>query len=232
VEDSGRAPTESLPLDPAEASLIASWSTSLRARGWAASSIQRAAKRVRGFARSTPNGLLQATREDIASFAMARAGGQDLETMIRTDGWRKTADALDAFYNWAEERRLLSRRHNPIRGIRRPLPVSTNGAVDVAAMRRYDTLLHSPRASRRDRAILWLLAHGLTPHEVSRLRPVDVDLDRREVRVRVPGRASRSRVVPLSEKAATVLEPWVLPRTKFGRTCAYRSIVNAWIGPS
>jgi hypothetical protein len=78
AEDSGRAPTELLPLDPADAGLIASWTTSLRARGWAPSSIERAAKRVRGLARSAPNGLLQATREDIARFALERAGGQDL----------------------------------------------------------------------------------------------------------------------------------------------------------
>jgi integrase len=142
--------------------------------------------------------------------------------MIRTDTWRKSADALDAFYRWAQRRQLLSRRHNPIRGIRRPLAVSTNGAVDGAEMRKYDKLLHCPRASHRDRAIVWLLAHGLTPHEVSRLRPADVDLERREVRVRIPGRACRSRLVPLSEKAAAVLEPWVLPRLKFGHTWLFQ----------
>jgi integrase len=222
MSETVRPPTESLPLDPADAKLIASWSAALRARGRAVSSIQRAAKRLRAFARGTRNGLLQATREDVARFAMERAGGQGLESLIRSDTWRKSADALHNFYAWAERRRLLSRRHNPIRGIRRPLPVSTNGAVDGATMRKYDKLLHCPRASRRDRAVLWLLAHGMTPAEVTRLRTADVDLERREVHVRVPGRACRSRIVPLSENAVAALSPSVLPRMKFGHTWVFQ----------
>ena len=56
------------PLHPSDVELIAAWGASLRADGYAVSSIEGAAKRLETFARRLPDGLLRATKRDVFAF--------------------------------------------------------------------------------------------------------------------------------------------------------------------
>ena len=60
-------------LNPSDTSVIDEWTAYLRSQGWAASSVERALKRLRAFARATPGGLFQATRVDVARYADRQA---------------------------------------------------------------------------------------------------------------------------------------------------------------
>jgi len=55
-------------LRPSDADLIADWGASLRAGGYAASSIAGATKRLEAFAKRLPDGLLRASKQDIVEF--------------------------------------------------------------------------------------------------------------------------------------------------------------------
>ena len=210
-------------LNPTDTSVIGEWATHLRSQGWAASSVERALKRLRAFARATPGGLFQATQMDVARFAVGQAhraavrSGRpaDVSAYGRGEGWRKTVAALRSFYSWAENVRGLGwSAGNPLRGIRRLPPVRRPGGLSPGIARWYDRLLASDIESDRDRAMVWLLAHGLRVSEVVALQPADVDLAGGRVRVR--GRRDRARTVPLSDRGIRMIAPWVSERRRGG----------------
>ena len=203
-------------LNPSDASLIEQWTTHLRSQGWAASSVERAVKRLRAFARATPGGLFQATGVHVARYAdrqalreADRAGRPaDVHAYLRGEGWRKTVAVLTGFYSWCETVRGLGwSPGNPMRGIRRLPPIRRHGGLSPALARCYDRLLALDIRSERDRALIWLVAHGLRVSEVVALRPADVDLGGGKVQVR--GRGNRARTVPLSGRGIQMLTPWV-----------------------
>lgn len=185
--------------------------------GYAASSIDRAMKRIRSFARRLPNGLLGATKRDVESFyadreALARnkhttqnavglSSGQ--VAYSRQPSWTNFLASSKQFYAWAERQGLISAALNPVRSVRQYPTVRTGVPVRPEW---YCRMLHDPSLSYREGALLWLLGHGLTPAEVRRLTPQDVDLEAQEVHVR-GARCARS--VPLSDRAVVRLRPWV-----------------------
>jgi site-specific recombinase XerD len=208
-------------LNPSDTSVIGEWATHLRSQGCAVSSVERALKRLRAFARATPGGLFQATQMDVARFAVGQAhraavrSGRpaDVSAYGRGEGWRKTVAALRSFYSWVENVRGLGwSAGNPLRGMRRFPPVRRQGAVSPALARCYDRLLALDIRSDRDRALTWLLAHGVRVSEVVALRPADVDLGGGKVGVR--GRGDRARTVPLTGRGIRMLTPWVTERQR------------------
>jgi integrase len=208
-------------LNPSDTSFIGEWATHLRSQGLAASSVERALKRLRAFARATLGGLFQATGMDVARFAVGQArraavrSGRpaDVSPYGRGEGWRKTVAVLRSFYSWAENVRGLGwSAGNPLRGMRRFPPVRRQGAVSPALAKCYDRLLALEIRSDRDRALTWLLAHGVRVSEVVALRPDDVDLGGGKVQVR--GQRDRARTVPLSGRGIQMLTPWVTERQR------------------
>jgi integrase len=83
-------------------------------------------------------------------------------------------------------------------------------AKTTGAWRRYDQVLNDPGANPRARAVLAVLALGLTVGEVMRLRFDDVDLERGELRV--GGRGARRRLIPLGPRTVERLARWVTQR--------------------
>jgi site-specific recombinase XerC len=186
--------------------LVEQWAASLAEAGMAPSAVVKAGKRVRAFAQVTHNGLLYATRDDVAAFAAARAarlhGGHadPLRATLRGRSLRQTVAALRQFYDWAAVRGLVDLRRAPTAGLRLP-PPPRRLPLGMVAARPYDHVLHAP-GPPRDVALVWLLAFGLTPQEITTLRPADVDLEGREVRL-------PHRTMPLSPRAVGALRPWV-----------------------
>jgi site-specific recombinase XerD len=218
-------------LRPADADLVSEWAATLLANGYASSSVDRAAKRLRAFARSTPNGLLRAAKSDVYAFyrkqealllqrqAAGEAAGLEPVHMayFRHPTWTQFESCARQFYLWAERRGLIPRALNPVRGLRHYPPVRTGISVQP---RWYCRLLHDPSLDRREAALLWLLGHGLTPAEVLRLTPGDVDLEAQEVQIRGPRCV---RVVPLSEAGVARFAPWVRGKRWQGRRWLFPS---------
>jgi site-specific recombinase XerD len=208
-------------LNPSDSSFIDEWTAYLKSQGWAASSVERAVKRLRAFAKATPGGLFQATRMDVARYAdrqalreAVRAGRPaHFHAYLRGEGWRKIVAALRGFYSWCENVRGLGwSAGNPLRGMRRFPPVRRQGGVSRALARCYDRLLALEIRSDRDRALTWLLAHGLRVSEVVALQPADVDLGGGKVRVR--GRRDRTRLVPIGARGIQMIRAWVTERQR------------------
>lgn len=139
--------------------------------------------------------LLRARPEDIVAF-LARARHP------RTRN-RELAD-LKAFYRFLRERGLRS--VDPTSGITRireprnlPRPLPHRHAVLLLAA--------APSVSRRAHVVVaTLLYAGLRRAEACGLMVADVDLDSRELRVM--GKGSKERVVPMAGKLAVVLSAW------------------------
>ena len=223
-----RPPTREI--QAADDELINAWGAALRAEGYAEASIDRASKRLRSFARRLPNGLIKATQGDVVTFYREREGiarqrlaarGEALRparvVYARHPGWTSFVACIKQFYAWAERRGLMCQAMNPLRGIRQ-YPVAR---TDVAVRPEwYCRMLNNLSLSYRETALLWLLGHGLTPGEVLRLAPRDVDLEGRMVHVR----GTRCpRVVPLSDRAVVRLRPWVTDKQWSGRQWLFPS---------
>ena len=185
--------------------------------------MERALERLRAFARAIPGGLFQATRVHVGSYAdrqahrpAVRAGRPaNSGSYLRSEGWRKIVAVLTGFYFWCENVRGLGwSAGNPLRGMRRFPPVRRQGAVSPALASCYDPLLALDLRSDRDRALTWLLAHGLRVSEVVILQPADVNLGGGKVQVR--GRGDRARMVPLSDRGIRMIAPWVSERRRGG----------------
>jgi site-specific recombinase XerC len=129
-----------------------------------------------------------------------------LKVVLRGRALRETVAALRVFYGWCADRRLIDVRRAPITGLRLPPPAS-RPTLSVAQARSYDVALHHPGPPHY-RAMVWLLAFGLEPPEIVRLRATDVDLQRRVVLL--PDRA-----MPLTSRAVEALRPWVQLRQRF-----------------
>jgi integrase len=182
------------------------WHQHLLARGWSRSSAQRAVARVRAFARISREGLANAERADVVNYVVVRAEAAAVKVpaFVKTETWRQWVRTTRRFYRWAVEN-LQPAPRDPTIG-HRLLPSRPAGSrLTVRRERLYERVLHASNLTKRDRSILYLLAHGLLPQEVSRLRREDVDVDRRHVIVR--GRVMRT--VPLSDNASEQLRRWL-----------------------
>jgi integrase/recombinase XerC len=142
---------------------------------------------------------------------VAQLHGQGLDGRSlarRLSAWR-------GFFNY------LARDHgfrsNPCAGVRAPrsprrLPdaLSPEEAAQLLAMPAGDAL------ARRDHAMFELFySSGLRLAELTGLRPEDLDF--REGTVRVTGKGSKTRIVPLGSHAARALQAWLTDRAALAR---------------
>ncbi|MFQ5828975.1 MAG: tyrosine-type recombinase/integrase [Candidatus Methylomirabilia bacterium] len=184
-------------------------------------------KRIHTLARRAPHKLLDVTKKDLVAFAIDRArvmaerqgrpgGHQSLVPLLRSRGWALFVKDARDFYGWLERQGLIGRSQNPVRGLHvlpsRPRQVP---AQILRQARHYDTLLHHPALNVRERVVMTLLAHGLTPSQTASLQVADVALAADPVQVRIKSRW-HTRVVPVSDRAVNIIRPWVMERRQGG----------------
>ncbi|MBI4193688.1 MAG: tyrosine recombinase XerC [Betaproteobacteria bacterium] len=116
--------------------------------------------------------------------------------------------------------------HNPCLGIRAPrsakkLPqaLSPDQAAQLMDITDQDTL------ARRDQAIFELFySSGLRLSELTGLKPMDVDFD--DATVRVTGKGSKTRIVPVGSHALAALKTWLAERARIARAEETALFVN------
>lgn len=169
-------------------------------RGWSRAtreSRERSLRLADRFVRKlTGRGLMWAQHEDLVAFLREAPHPKTRNSRL--------AD-LKAWYRFARERGY--RKSNPTTAIERvreprylPRPVAHEFAVD---------LLRGARLIS-DRAIAvcaLLLYTGARRDEASKLEKVNLDFETR--RVRIIGKFSKERIVPLSERLAPILHDWI-----------------------
>lgn len=185
----------------ADAAAIADYGTHQRRRGLTANTIRRTRDHLRLAADELPNGVLNATVDDIETFIDRHSRA------ARTRyGWLST---LDVFYRWAiAEGHTLT---NPAAKIERPkLPKALPRPIANA-----DLELALASATGRQLAWLALMAYeGMRCQEVAYIHREDV-LDTNDppwLRVRA-GKGNKQRVVPLHPFVAMALRALPMPRT-------------------
>jgi integrase/recombinase XerC len=166
-------------------------------------------RRLFSLAGTTPLPELksQHIRRYVAQLHSSGLGGRSLARLL--SAWR-------GFYNY------LMRDHrcqtNPCVGLRAPkapktLPhaLSPDEAVKLVEMQ-----IDSP-LDARDKAMFELLySSGLRLAELVRLDPVDMDFV--DASVRVTGKGSKTRIVPLGSHAIAALEAWLVIRPSLAKT--------------
>lgn len=126
--------------------------------------------------------------------------------------------AWRGFYHYLARINLLA--HNPCQGLRAPKSAKTLPHVlspDEAQLL-MDITVDGPQAVR-DKAILELLySSGLRLGELAGLQVQDVNLD--DATVRVTGKGSKTRIVPVGSHALSAIRGWLRERQKTARTTA------------
>ena len=119
--------------------------------------------------------------------------------------------AVRSFYRWLRQYRHPA-LNNPAQGVRPPKPGKRLPAVlDADAVTRLVEIPGDERLSTRDRALLELFySSGLRLSEVAALRWGDLDLA--DGSVRVLGKGSKTRIVPVGAHAITALGLWLRER--------------------
>jgi site-specific recombinase XerD len=160
-------------------------------------------------------GLKEAQGVQTALMAMQDGSGKRLyapATVVKMIG------TLKIFYGWAKKRHLV--HENPFRRVKcvkqpKKLPKDIYGPAEMESLLAWlgDFSAGSTVKDKRERYLAHLVAElmyatGLTVGEVKRLRPGDLDLERRTARVFLP-QYKRERVCFLSEYAAGILGIYV-----------------------
>jgi integrase/recombinase XerC len=184
--------------------LINEYLTWMRVRGLSPQTMRTARYILTGLAlRLGPVPLAEATPQHLAQWQAARAQELVMRSLRAQTGYVK------AFYAWALDWEVVAvdpaRRLLPPRTPRLlPRPIAEDALLDAL-----------DNAGPRMRAILGLAAFaGLRACEIARLAWSDVVLDGPERQLRVVGKGSRERVVPVSDELAGILR--ALPGTHRG----------------
>lgn len=192
----------------AEEYLLGEWERFLVTVGWSPASVRRASNRLRAFSRITQGSLVRATRQDVVALAQSRnkGMGKDLRGLIRSEGWRQDIRTIRAFYRWATKK-YIGVAGDPTVGIRQVPGCSPGLRIRARDCRLYEAVLNTEGLGERDRLMIRLLSHGLTPQEVASLRTQDVILGSLEIR-----RAEQRRILALSDRAILGLARWLRVR--------------------
>jgi hypothetical protein len=128
-------------LRPDDNHLIEKWRQDLLERRWSRSSADRAAARLRAFARLTRHGLLHAGDPDVGAYARSRCGPTEsgLTTFLRSEGWRQWVRTIRNFYRWLGERELVGFSGDPTVGVPMP-PPGPGRRITVRQERLYEQL--------------------------------------------------------------------------------------------
>jgi integrase/recombinase XerD len=119
---------------------------------------------------------------------------------------RHRLSALSSLFEYLCEKNAVT--HNPVKGVKRPVPDSPEGKTPALGDHQARRLLDAPDGlsikGKRDRAILaTLLYHALRRDEMCRLKVKDFRLERRGVRyLKVAGKGGKTRFVPLHPAAS------------------------------
>lgn len=123
---------------------------------------------------------------------------------------QRQLSAARSFYRYLQRKKHV--RRNPVEGVRSPkAPRRLPGNLDVDRMARLLDIPEKSPLALRDRAILELLySSGLRLAELTGLDLASMDLA--DGTVRVTGKGSRERIVPVGRKAREALRAWLAAR--------------------
>jgi site-specific recombinase XerD len=144
---------------------------------------------------STPDDLRLVTRAHVLAWR------KDLERReLAGSSVRRKLAALSSLFEYLSEANAVT--HNPVKGVRRPKVESYEGKTPALGDAQARHLLKLPAGddlkARRDRALLSLLLyHGLRREELSKLTVHDIHLRRGVPHLRVHGKGSKVRNIPL-----------------------------------
>lgn len=122
---------------------------------------------------------------------------------------RHRLSALASLFEYLCEKNAVT--HNPVKGVKRPVPESYEGKTSALADHQARRLLDAPDGTslkgKRDRAMLaTLLYHALRREELCRLRVQDFRTERRGVpHLKVSGKGGKTRYVPLHPAASRLV---------------------------
>lgn len=122
---------------------------------------------------------------------------------------RRKLAALSSLFGYLCERNAV--QHNPVDGVKRPTNDNAAGKTPAIGDHEARSLLNAPDPTtlqgQRDRAILSvLLYHGLRRAELCRLKVNDLQLRRGVQHLRVHGKGSKIRYVPVHPGTAELLD--------------------------
>jgi site-specific recombinase XerD len=125
---------------------------------------------------------------------------------------RRKLSALSSLFDYLCEQNAVL--HNPVDGVKRPKANNNEGVTPALGNAQARALLDAPPADtlkgKRDRAILaTLLYHGLRREELCKLRVRDVQQRDGVLQLRIEGKGSKIRFVPMAAKAARLTKEYL-----------------------
>lgn len=125
---------------------------------------------------------------------------------------RRKLSALSSLFDYLCEQNAVS--HNPADGVKRPKANSYEGLTPALSDAQARILLNAPPENtlkgKRDRAILaTLLYHGLRREELCKLKVRDLQQREGILHLRVDGKGSKIRFIPVAAKAARLIKEYL-----------------------
>jgi integrase/recombinase XerD len=121
--------------------------------------------------------------------------------------------ALSSLFEYLCEKNAVT--HNPVKGVKRPVPETTEGKTPALGDYQTRRLLLAPEGkslkAKRDRALLaTLLYHGLRRDELCKLQVKDARHERRGVaHLKVSGKGGKTRYLPLHPAASGLIADYL-----------------------
>jgi site-specific recombinase XerD len=126
---------------------------------------------------------------------------------------RHRLSALASLFDYLCDQNAVT--HNPVKGVKRPVPETTEGKTPALGDAQARRLLAAPAGgtvkAKRDRAILaTLLYHALRRDELCKLKVRDVRQERRGVpHLKVSGKGGKTRYLPLHPAASGLIAEYL-----------------------
>ena len=125
---------------------------------------------------------------------------------------RRKLSALSSLFDYLCEKNAVT--HNPVNGVKRPMANSNEGTTPALSDSQARKLLDAPpadtRKGKRDRAILAaLLYHGMRREELCKLKVKDLQSREGVRHLRIHGKGSKIRFVPLHPMAQRLIEDYL-----------------------
>jgi integrase/recombinase XerD len=155
-----------------------------------------------------PKEFRTVTRAHVIAWRDELAGRELSATTIR-----HRLSALASLFDYLCERNAVT--HNPVRGVKRPVPETAEGKTAALGDHQARKLLAAPAGdtlkAKRDRAILaMLLYHALRRDELCKLKVKDYRQERRGVpHLTVSGKGGKIRYVPLHPAASSLISDYL-----------------------
>jgi site-specific recombinase XerD len=144
---------------------------------------------------------------------------------------RRKLAAISSLFEYLCEKNAVT--HNPVKGVKRPKVDSYEGKTPALGDHQARALLNAPDSEtlkgKRDRAILsTLLYHGLRREELCLLKVRDLTARRGVLHLRVHGKGSKTRYLPLHPGTAGLITEYLeaLGHTQEGDAPLFRPVKN------